>query len=46
MANPRERVFIPGTKVDIMKVNSNKDFVMDKENSFKPTATSIQVNFS
>lgn len=44
LANPMEKEPIPGTKEDIMRENSNKDFVMAKANISKPMATSTQVN--
>jgi hypothetical protein len=44
LVNPMEKEPIPGTKEDIMRENSNKDFVMAKANISKPMATSTQVN--
>lgn len=40
-----EKEPIPGTKEDIMRENSNKDFVMAKANTSKPMATSTQVKY-
>lgn len=44
LVNLMEKEPIPGTKEDIMRENSNKDFVMAKANIYKPMATSTQVN--